>query len=80
MKCDDLLAMLSDYVDGEIDPAICDELQKHLAGCDPCQVVVDNLRQTITLFKAGEPFELPLEFRQRLHSALRARWRQTHPA
>jgi anti-sigma factor RsiW len=79
MKCQDLLALLNEYVDGTIDPAICAEFEKHMAGCDPCQVVVDNLRQTITLYKAGQPYELPLEFRQRLHSAVRERWRQKHP-
>ncbi len=44
MKCDELLAMLNDYVDGDITPGVCADLQKHLAGCNPCQVVVDNMR------------------------------------
>ena len=50
MKCEELLALLNEYVDGTVDPAICTEFEKHLAGCNPCQVVVDNIRQTITLF------------------------------
>lgn len=78
MKCDDLLALLSEYVDGQIDPSVCAELERHLAGCNPCQVVVDNLRRTITLYRAGQPYELPVEFRSRLHAALRERWKQTH--
>ena len=80
MKCDELLAMLNDYVDGDIAPGLCDELEKHLAGCNPCQVVVDNIRKTITLYKEGQPYELPLEFRERLHAVLCERWKQTHPA
>ncbi len=71
--------MLNDYVDGTVDPSICEELQQHMAGCDPCQVVVDNIRKTITLYKQGQPYELPLEFRTRLHGALRQRWCETHP-
>ena len=47
MKCNDLLKLLSDYVDGQIDPALCQELEKHLAGCNPCRVVIDNLKKTI---------------------------------
>ena len=74
MKCEELLAMLNEYVDGEIDPGVCDQFEKHLAGCNPCQVVVDNIRKTISLYKAGQSYELPLPFRERLHSALRARW------
>jgi anti-sigma factor RsiW len=78
MKCEELLAMLNEYVDGTVDPAVCEEFEKHMAGCNPCQVVVDNIRQTITLYKEGKPYELPLQFRQRLHSALRQRWNETH--
>jgi len=80
MKCEDLLKLLNEYVDGTVDPALCAEFETHLAGCNPCQIVVDNIRKTITLYKNGEPYELPLEFRQRLHQALRQRWKETHPA
>jgi hypothetical protein len=78
MKCADLLATLNDYVEGTVDPAICEEFERHMAGCNPCQVVVDNIRRTITLYKEGKPYELPIEFRQRLHSALRQRWNERH--
>ena len=79
MKCAELLEMLNEYVEGGVDPAICEEFERHMAGCNPCQVVVDNIRQTITLYKEGQPYELPVQFRQRLHSALRQRWKETHP-
>ena len=78
MKCEELLAVLNEYVDGTVDPAICDEFEKHLAGCNPCQVVVDNIRQTITLYKDGQPYELPVAFRAKLHAALRRRFEQLH--
>ena len=77
MKCADLLTQLNEYVDGTIDPAICAEFEKHMAGCNPCQVVVDNIRKTITLYRDGKPYELPLPFRERLHEVLRTRWKET---
>ena len=80
MKCEELLALLNDYVDGTVDPAICEEFEAHMAGCNPCQVVVDNIRKTITLYKHGKPVELPKACRQRLHDALRRRWQETHQA
>ena len=80
MKCEELLKQLNEYVDGTVDPGICAEFERHMAGCNPCQVVVDNIRKTITLYRAGVPYELPLEFRERLHQALRAKWRETHSA
>jgi anti-sigma factor RsiW len=80
MKCSELLALLNEYVDGTVDPALCEEFERHMAGCNPCQVVVDNIRKTITLYRAGQPCELPPEFRERLHRVLQQRWKATHPA
>jgi anti-sigma factor RsiW len=78
MKCEELLQMLNEYVDGSVDPGVCETFEKHLAGCNPCQVVVDNIRKTITLYKDGQPYELPVPVRDRLHDCLRKRWKETH--
>jgi len=75
MKCEELLAALSDFVDGDLDPGFCEAFEQHLVGCDPCQIVVDNIRKTITLYKEGEPFDLPVEFQQKLHQQLCDRWK-----
>jgi anti-sigma factor RsiW len=76
MTCEELLEMLNEYVDGGVDPAVCEKFEQHLAGCNPCQVVVDNIRGTIQLYKDGQPYDLPVEFRPRLHAALREKWRE----
>jgi anti-sigma factor RsiW len=75
MKCEELLAALNEYVDGAIELESCKAFEKHLEGCNPCQVVVDNIRRTITLYKEGEPYELPKEFHDQLHRRLREKWR-----
>ncbi|GIX47192.1 MAG: hypothetical protein KatS3mg131_1403 [Candidatus Tectimicrobiota bacterium] len=75
MKCEELLRILGDYVDGDLDPALCAEFDRHLEGCNPCQVVVDTVRKTITLYKNTEVYELPPAFRERLHRLLRERWK-----
>jgi hypothetical protein len=77
MKCEELLAILNEYVDGTVDLSLCEEFEKHMAGCNPCQVVVDNIRKTITLYKAGKPYVLPVKFRERLHNVVRQRWKET---
>ena len=79
MNCDELLRALNEYVDGTIEPGICEAFERHLAGCNPCQIVVDNIRGTITLYKAGEPYALPPECAQRLRSMLRERWKAAPP-
>ena len=76
MKCQELLRMLNDYVDGDVDPALCEEFEGHLEGCNPCQVVVDTVRKTISIYKDEEVIELPVEFRERLHGALREKWKE----
>lgn len=78
MKCEDLLRMLNDYVDGDIDPAVCDSFEEHLQDCNPCKVVVDNIRKSIKLYKGDEVFELPAQFRDKLHATLRDKWKQKH--
>ena len=77
MKCEDLLQAMNDYVDGNVDPGICEQFEQHLSGCNPCQVVVDNIRKTITLYKSGQPYEMPAEFHQRLRAAIREKWKAT---
>jgi len=79
MKCDDLLKALNEYVDGTLEPGVCEQLQAHLKDCNPCRVVIDNVRHTIALYKGEEPCELPPELKVRLHNALQARWKQQRP-
>lgn len=76
MTCEKLLEVLNDYVDGDLEPGLCEEFEKYMAGCNPCKIVVDNIRQTITIYREGEPVELPLAFRKRLHESIRTHWRR----
>ena len=79
MNCDELLKALNEYVDGTLAPGVCEQLEHHLAGCNPCQIVVDNIRKTITLYKNGKPLELPPQASERLRQCLRQRWRKKFP-
>jgi anti-sigma factor (TIGR02949 family) len=65
--CHNLISTLSDYIDGELEPELCSELEHHLANCDNCRIVVNTLRKTIDLYKeSSEPEQLPEDVRQRL--------------
>lgn len=76
MTCEELLKALNDYVDGAQLTEICEEFSQHLAGCNPCQVVVDNIRQTISLYRAGQPYAMPDGFENRLQETLKSRWEE----
>jgi anti-sigma factor RsiW len=34
--CQHLLGQLSDYVDGELEQTMCEEIERHLADCQNC--------------------------------------------
>jgi anti-sigma factor RsiW len=70
-NCHELLSSLSDYIDGELEPGLCAEIERHLEECDKCRVVVDSLRKTITLYHViAESAEVPHEVRERLYRRL----------
>jgi RNA polymerase sigma-70 factor, ECF subfamily len=76
MTCEELLVALNQYVDGELQPGLCDAFQDHLKDCNPCQIVVDNIRQTIELYRAEERYDLPPALHDRLVGALREHWKE----
>jgi anti-sigma factor (TIGR02949 family) len=70
-NCKDLLGSLSSYIDGDLDPQLCEELEKHLAGCTDCQVVLNTTKRTIDLVHAPiEKPDLPEDVRERLFKRL----------
>jgi anti-sigma factor RsiW len=69
--CRELLSQLSDYIDGELEAALCDELEAHLADCPNCRVMVDTVRKTITLYQTATPAELPPDVEARLYRVLK---------
>lgn len=76
MTCEELLKALNDYVDGAQLTELCDEFAEHLAGCNPCQIVVDNIRQTISLYQSGKLFVMPDGFQERLQDSLKSKWEE----
>jgi anti-sigma factor RsiW len=62
------LEQLSDFIDGDLAPELCAELERHMADCHRCQIVVDTLRRTVSLYHglATEEDELPQEVEERL--------------
>lgn len=59
--CRRLLGSLSDFVDGDLEAEICAEIERHLAECPDCRVVVDTLRKTIYLYRAASQESSPPE-------------------
>ena len=70
-NCEELLGSLSSYIDGDLSPELCQELEKHLAGCDDCRVVLNTTKRTIDLVHSPiEKPDLPEDVRERLFKRL----------
>lgn len=70
-NCQELLGSLSLYIDGELPPELCRELEQHLAECDNCRVVLNTTKRTIDLVHVPlEKPDLPEDVRERLFKRL----------
>ena len=69
-NCKSLLGSLSDYVDGTAKEELCRELERHLAGCENCRIVVDTLKKTVYLYHSNTDTDLPVAVRKRLFKRL----------
>lgn len=58
-KCKEVFAALSEYLDMELSPASCEELEEHLKDCPPCIEFVESLRKSIDLCRSYSPTDLP---------------------
>jgi anti-sigma factor RsiW len=76
LNCQDVIQELSNFIDGELDAASKQELERHLKECNECKLVVDQTKKTVRLFCDSEPIELPCEVRNRLHNALRRKFKE----
>ena len=46
-RCKAMFAELSNYLDEQLDDSMCDELERHLDGCRPCEAFLASLHATI---------------------------------
>jgi anti-sigma factor RsiW len=58
-KCKEVFSLLSEYLNLELPPDACQEIETHLAGCPPCIEFAESLRKTVDLCRRYQPTELP---------------------
>ena len=70
--CKNLLSQLSGYLDGELEAALCTEIERHMAGCPDCRAVVNTMEKTIELYRTGaSQSEVPADVQARLYEVLK---------
>lgn len=70
MTCSDVVRELTDYLDGDLSPALVQSLERHLCDCHDCRLVVDTTKKTIHIYRNSQPLPLPADVEARLHQAL----------
>ena len=67
LSCEELVELVTDYLEGQLDPERVAALDAHLAGCDGCDVYVEQMRQTIIALRGlGNGEEISMETREAL--------------
>ena len=57
-RCKAMFAELSNYLDEQLDDSLCEELEKHLDGCEPCKAFLASLESTIQSCRNSPPYSL----------------------
>jgi hypothetical protein len=70
MRCARVKGLLSDYVDGLLDPERAALVQKHVAQCGKCQKELESLQALIHELRSLEPVKAPEGFLSGLHERL----------
>ena len=66
-----LLSSLSEYVDGDLSDELCLEIERHMANCENCQIVINTLQKTVDLYHTtATPPDIPADVRDRLFQRL----------
>lgn len=73
-KCPDYISELNDFLDGTLDPQTCEEISRHVGECRNCRIMVDTLKQTVTLCRDGIKEPLPAALESKLTGMLKQRW------
>lgn len=71
-RCRDVPMLFSRYLEGEIAPEVCAEMEQHLAGCPHCRGACETLKRTLALCRGSQLPDLPASLRASVRSAIRA--------
>jgi hypothetical protein len=70
VSCEQVWREISNYLDGDVDPALRAAMEAHLKQCKRCTAVLDGSRNVIQLYADDRLFELPAGFSRRLRQRI----------
>lgn len=73
MTCQDLIARLLEYLDGEFSAEHVTWVEAHLPGCDGCRFYIESYTHTTTVVRTLRCGPLPDDLGRRLWAGVQAR-------
>lgn len=70
VRCEEVWPEISNYLDGEVDPALRAAMEEHFRGCKHCTAVLEGMRNVVHLYGDERMVEVPLGFSHRLQRRL----------
>jgi RNA polymerase sigma-70 factor, ECF subfamily len=70
-SCPEISLVFSQYLEGDISPERCAEMERHLEGCPRCRATCDSLKRSLALCKASPGPELPAPVQRSLRDSIR---------
>jgi RNA polymerase sigma-70 factor (ECF subfamily) len=71
-SCPDVVDLLSRKLEGEISPALCAEMERHLEACPACRDACDSLKQTLSMCRRVATPEVPSAVQASVRRAIQA--------
>lgn len=62
---------ISEFLDGELDEAACEEIRAHLRDCPECRECVESLKRAVDFLRRLPREEIPADMKLRLRESLR---------
>ena len=69
-ECIEMFAMLSDFIDGELDAAVCKAIEKHAKECIRCNVCLETLKRTVDLCGHPKSHSVPAHLSRKLQELI----------
>jgi anti-sigma factor RsiW len=74
LACQELVELVTDYLEGRLSPADRDRFDAHIAGCDACTAYLEQMRLTLAALGRIPEESISVQAREELLVAFRE-WR-----
>jgi RNA polymerase sigma-70 factor, ECF subfamily len=78
--CAEIGTTFSRYLEGEIGPAACAAMQRHVEGCTSCSSVCEGLRRSVALCRQARTSPIPDDVQVKVRRAIENALREAHRA